>query len=101
MFKYDLGGKEPQSIYEHPELYEAAFSFRDFKQEVCDYAEPCPPLPSTQLLRLELTHHTHNHLQVEFLKQVHKKHAEGKSLRSVLDLGWVHWKTLLATAVRC
>jgi hypothetical protein len=33
IYSYPLGA-EPKTLYEHPELYEAVFSYRDMKQEV-------------------------------------------------------------------
>ncbi|KXZ46346.1 hypothetical protein GPECTOR_44g25 [Gonium pectorale] len=50
-------GSAPQTIYGRPELYESAFSYRNFKEEV------------------------------RFLQDVYKKHGGGNTLTSVLELG--------------
>ncbi|GAX82531.1 hypothetical protein CEUSTIGMA_g9958.t1 [Chlamydomonas eustigma] len=55
-FQYTLS-KEPKTLYDHPELYEMAFSYRDIKKEV------------------------------SFLRDVYSKHSEGSLLQNVLELG--------------
>ena len=34
IWKYTEGPADPEAIYDHPELYEMAFSYRDVKKEV-------------------------------------------------------------------
>ncbi|KAG1672919.1 hypothetical protein FOA52_012364 [Chlamydomonas sp. UWO 241] len=56
IFSYPLASP-PTTLYEHPELYEAVFSYRDMKQEV------------------------------EFLRDLYAKHAKGAPLNAVIELG--------------
>lgn len=41
IWKYTGGPADPEAIYDHPELYEMAFSYRDVKKEVRPVGRVC------------------------------------------------------------
>ena len=41
IWKYTEGPADPEAIYDHPELYEMAFSYRDVKKEVRPEGRVC------------------------------------------------------------